>query len=81
MVVGLEDEAGKMNLDITKVNGACLVVSQFTLYGRLRTATGPASLRRAARSRRAATEVLLSAGSPGVPVETGRFGAMMEVEP
>ena len=38
-----EDDAGKMNLDIRQVEGGCLVVSQFTLYGSVKEATGPAS--------------------------------------
>lgn len=77
-----EDDAGKMNLDITKVGGGCLVVSQFTLYGNVKDGNRP-GFSYAARPEvaepiyqafcQALTEL-------GVPVATGVFGAMMEVE-
>ena len=76
------DRDGKMNLPLSDVGGAVLVISQFTLYGD------------AAKGRRPS---FTDAAPPGqaealyerfvallrqrrVPVETGRFGAMMEVE-
>jgi len=36
-----EDEAGKMNLSLEQVGGACLVVSQFTLYGNAKDGNRP----------------------------------------
>lgn len=77
-----EDDAGKMNLSLRQVGGACLVVSQFTLYGSAKDGNRP-SFTAAARPELA--EPLYEAfcealRGEGVTVETGRFGAMMEVE-
>lgn len=77
-----EDDAGKMNLDITKVGGGCLVVSQFTLYGSVKDGNRP-GFSYAARPEIAEPlyEKFCQALSDlGVPVATGKFGAMMEVE-
>ena len=77
-----EDDAGKMNLDITKVGGGCLVVSQFTLYGSVKDGNRP-GFSYAARPDIAEPlyEKFCQALSDlGVPVATGKFGAMMEVE-
>jgi D-aminoacyl-tRNA deacylase len=76
-----EDDAGKMNLGLADINGAVLVVSQFTLYGDARKGRRP-SFTDAARPEHAAPLVdyfVEQLGSQGLPVETGRFGAMMEV--
>ena len=76
------DDSGKMNLALVDVEGAVLVVSQFTLYGD------------AAKGRRPS---FVDAAPPAVaiplyerfveafrvrghPVATGEFGAMMDVE-
>lgn len=77
-----EDEAGKMNLAISKVNGACLVVSQFTLYGSVKDGNRP-GFSYAARPEVAEPlyeKFCQALAALGVPVEKGRFGAMMEVE-
>ncbi len=77
-----EDDAGKMNLDITKVNGSCLVVSQFTLYGSVKDGNRP-GFGYAARPEVAQPlyeRFCEALTEHGVPVATGRFGAMMEVE-
>jgi D-tyrosyl-tRNA(Tyr) deacylase len=76
-----EDEAGKMNRSVVDVGGALLVVSQFTLYadtsrGRRPGFTGAAPP--------AVAEPLVERFAAlvrerGLHVETGRFGAMMEV--
>ncbi|HEU0076353.1 MAG TPA: D-aminoacyl-tRNA deacylase [Longimicrobiaceae bacterium] len=84
-VVGLRvftDAGGKMNLSVEEVDGAVLVVSQFTLYGDARKGRRP-SFVEAARPEVAVplyekfVEMLRDAGRP---VETGEFGAMMQVE-
>jgi D-aminoacyl-tRNA deacylase len=77
-----EDDAGKMNLGLTDVGGAALVVSQFTLYGDARKGRRP-SFTGAARPDQAEPLVDYFASrlrEEGLRVETGVFGAMMEVE-
>ncbi len=84
-VVGLRifpDEAGKMNRSVEEIDGALLVVSQFTLYGDTSRGRRP-SFVDAARPEVAIPlyerfiELLRASGRR---VETGEFGAMMEVE-
>lgn len=84
-VVGLRifpDDEGKMNRSVDEVGGDLLVVSQFTLYGDTRKGKRP-SFVDAARPEVAIPlyerfVALLRAA--GRRVETGEFGAMMEVE-
>ena len=76
------DDAGKMNLALEQVEGGCLVVSQFTLYGDMRSGNRPGFSRaappdKAERLYLAFAEALRRAG---VPVQTGEFGADMAVE-
>jgi D-tyrosyl-tRNA(Tyr) deacylase len=76
------DAEGKMNLDIQQAGGAILLVSAFTLQADARKGRRP-SFDSAARGEEAQTLYeQLAAGlrSEGMVVETGRFGAMMEVE-
>ncbi len=76
------DDEGKMNRSVDQVGGACLVVSQFTLYGDLRSGNRP-GFSRAAPPELAERLYLRFAAAlreAGVPVETGRFGREMEVE-
>ncbi|HEX2573308.1 MAG TPA: D-aminoacyl-tRNA deacylase [Polyangia bacterium] len=84
-VLGLRifaDEAGQMNRGLAEVGGALLVVSQFTLYGDCRKGRRPSFVE--ALAPEPAEALYLSfverARQSGVPVETGRFRAMMEVE-
>jgi D-tyrosyl-tRNA(Tyr) deacylase len=78
------DDAGKMNRDLADVRGALLVVSQFTLYGDARKGRRPSFVAAAppevAAGLYARFVALLRERGAGVPVETGEFGAMMEVE-
>lgn len=77
-----EDEAGKMNLSLLDVGGSALVVSQFTLYGDARKGRRP-SFTDAARPEQAEPLVTYFAQrlkEHGLTVETGIFGAMMQVE-
>ena len=76
------DADGKMNLGLADVGGRALVVSQFTLYGDARKGRRPSFID-AARPEVAQplyerfVQILRSSG---LTVETGEFGAMMDVE-
>jgi D-tyrosyl-tRNA(Tyr) deacylase len=75
------DEAGRFQHALLDVGGAALVVSQFTLYADLRRGRRP-SFVPAAAPEVAAPLVEHYADTLrelGVPVETGVFGAMMQV--
>ena len=76
------DAEDKMNLALADVGGALLVVSQFTLYGDAGKGDARASsTRHARRSRFRSTKGSSSAcASRRCKVETGEFGAMMDVE-
>ena len=77
-----EDQEGKMNVSLKECGGAVLSISQFTLYGDCSKGRRP-SFVAAARPEEAIklydyfNSCLLE---QGVAVQTGRFGAMMDVE-
>ncbi len=77
-----EDAEGKMNASLADVDGALLVVSQFTLYGDARKGRRP-SFTDAARPELAEPLVDYFADrlrALGLRVATGVFGAYMQVE-
>jgi D-aminoacyl-tRNA deacylase len=84
-IVGLRlfpDADGRMNLDLAAVAGGLLVVSQFTLYGDASRGRRPSFIDAAPPERAVPLYerfvALLRARAPGA-VETGEFGALMDV--
>ena len=77
-----EDAAGKMNLSLLDVKGEALVVSQFTLYADAQRGRRPDFID-AARPEQAEPLVeyfVEQLRAEGVPVQTGVFRALMQVE-
>jgi D-aminoacyl-tRNA deacylase len=76
------DADGKMNRDLLEVNGAMLIVSQFTLYGDCRKGKRPSFIDAAPPPIAIPLyEAFINAVKAlGIPVATGRFGADMQVE-
>jgi len=88
-VLGLRvfgDAQGKMNLALAEVGGALLVVSQFTLYGDVSKGRRPSFIDAAPPDvatplyERFVALLKERGAESGTVVETGEFGAMMEVE-
>jgi D-tyrosyl-tRNA(Tyr) deacylase len=83
-IVGLrifEDDGGRMNLSVTDIGGAVLLVPNFTLYGDCRKGLRP-SFTAACEPQaadRLVDEVAEHIAAAGVPVERGVFGAKMLV--
>ena len=84
-IIGLRifaDADDKMNLGVADVGGDMLIVSQFTLYGDCSKGRRPSFIDAAP------PEIAIplyerfinAVKAQGVPVATGRFGAMMQVE-
>jgi D-tyrosyl-tRNA(Tyr) deacylase len=77
-----DDQAGKMNLALADVGGAVLAVSQFTLAADLSRGRRP-GFERALRGEEAQPlyeRFVAALRAAGLPVETGVFGASMQVE-
>ena len=77
-----EDQAGKMNRSLIDIDGDLLVVSQFTLYGDVKKGFRPSFIK-AGKPEMANElyEYFVSVARKELKtVETGEFGAMMDVE-
>ena len=76
------DDRGLMNRDLSEAGGAALVVPQFTLYGDCRKGRRPSFIDAAPPETAVPLyEVFINTvKAHGVPVATGRFGAMMQVD-
>ena len=77
-----DDAEGKMNLALTNIDGGLLVVSQFTLYGDTRHGRRPSFISAAKGSDaiRLYEYFVAKCRETVTNVETGEFGAMMDVE-
>jgi D-tyrosyl-tRNA(Tyr) deacylase len=84
-VLGLRvfpDDGGRMNHSLVDIEGELLLVSQFTLYGDCRKGRRP-SFERALEPEAATLlceRFVAECRAAGTRVETGVFGAMMDVE-
>ncbi len=76
------DADDKMNETLFDVGGSVLLVSQFTLYGDARKGRRPSFIESAppAQAEALYEQFAQALRDTGVPVATGTFGAMMQVE-
>lgn len=76
------DDDGRMDRGLGEVGGALLVVPQFTLYGDVSRGRRPsfAAAAEPGRARELYRRFLERCRETGVQVESGEFGAMMDVE-
>ena len=76
------DDHGRMNRSIVETGGAVLVVSQFTLLADCRKGRRPSFIQAAPPelAERLYETFVAAVGTQGIPVATGRFRAMMQVE-
>ena len=77
----INDENEKMNLSIQDVKGSALVISQFTLCGDTKKGRRPSFINAAApeEGNRLYEYFMERLQDEGIPVESGEFGAMMDV--
>ena len=79
------DDQAKMNRDLSETSGSLLVVSQFTLYGDSSKGRRPSFIDAAPPNLAIPlyekfVALLREKAAGKIPVETGEFGAMMDVE-
>jgi D-tyrosyl-tRNA(Tyr) deacylase len=76
-----DGEPGRFDRSIQEINGEILVVSQFTLYGDCRRGRRPSFDQAAVpdRAEQLYNQFVEKLRSSGLKVETGKFGAMMQV--
>ncbi len=82
-IIGLRifsDDEGKMNRSISEVGGSILLISQFTLHASTKKGNRPSFIK-AARPEKAIPlyEYMIAELQKHVSVETGKFGADMQV--
>lgn len=75
------DDAGKMNRSLRDIGGAALVISQFTLAADTKRGNRPGFSEAAAPAdgKHLYEHFAAALASEGIPVETGEFGADMQV--
>lgn len=77
-----EDEEGKTNLSLQEVQAECLIVSQFTLYASCKKGNRPSFTQaQAPNEARELYEYFIKLAKRNIScVQTGEFGALMQVE-
>lgn len=77
-----EDGAGKMNRSVQDADGAVLLVSQFTIAGSIEKGRRPSfdNAMDPVVAEKLVQRAITGLREKGLHVETGRFGAMMQVE-
>ncbi len=78
-----DDDKGVMNLDIKEAGGQAMVVSQFTLHAKTRKGNRPSYIRAAPPEKAIPLYekfVDFLEDNTGEKVETGEFGAVMDIE-
>jgi D-aminoacyl-tRNA deacylase len=78
---GESNADGRFERSVLEISGALLVISQFTLYGDGRKGRRPSFDQAASpdRARSLYEKFVLKLRQSGLQVETGQFGAMMQV--
>ena len=76
-----EGDDGRLNQSVEESGGGVLLISQFTLYGNCKKGNRPSFSRAGAPKEASARfdQVVAGLRSRGIPTETGKFGAKMQV--